>query len=116
LSRASKICSAPGCPNFQPCPDHERKPWEGSRRRERLEKPSGHRQQKLRRFVLHRDDFRCHVCREQFAPAQLVNDHVVPVSEGGADDVGNMAPCCTGEGTNRCHDKKSADEARRGRT
>lgn len=31
--RAAKACSHPTCPNLQPCPEHERKPWEGSTRR-----------------------------------------------------------------------------------
>lgn len=115
MARAAKACSHADCPNVQPCPIHQRKPWEGSHRRERLRKPSGHRQSKLRRHVLHRDDFRCHVCGKQYEPEQLINDHVIPVAEGGADDVTNMAPCCTGEGTDHCHDTKTQEEARRGR-
>jgi 5-methylcytosine-specific restriction endonuclease McrA len=114
--RAAKACSSPGCPNLQPCATHTRKPWESSRRREGLRTRSGSRQQKLRRFVLHRDGFRCHRCREVYSAEQLVCDHVIPIAEGGADDVTNMAPCCEGEGTNRCHEAKTQEEARRART
>jgi 5-methylcytosine-specific restriction protein A len=109
--RAAKACSSPGCPNLQPCVDHERKPWESSRRRENLRNRSGSRQQKLRQFVLHRDEYRCHICGEQHLAAELVNDHVIPLSEGGADDIENMAACCI-----PCHDAKTQEEARRART
>lgn len=115
MSRARKACPEPNCAELQPCPLHERKPWQDSTRRSRLRSGSGHRQQKLRQFVLHRDDHRCHVCGQEFPPELLVNDHVIPLAEGGADDVTNMAPCCTGLGSNRCHDDKTADEAKRGR-
>lgn len=115
MPRAAKACSHGNCPELQPCPIHSKEAWAGSTRRQRLRKPSGHRQSKLRRFVLHRDDHRCHICGEQFDPEQLVNDHVEPVAEGGSDDVTNMAPCCTGIGTNRCHERKTQEEARRGR-
>lgn len=64
---------------------------------------------------MHRDDFTCHVCGKQYSAEQLVNDHVLPVAEGGADDVTNMAPCCTGPSTSGCHEAKTAEEARRGR-
>jgi 5-methylcytosine-specific restriction protein A len=33
---AAKICSAPGCPRTQPCPDHPKVPWQGSNRRAQL--------------------------------------------------------------------------------
>ena len=36
MSRAPKVCSSPSCPNLQPCPDHERKPWASSTRRAEL--------------------------------------------------------------------------------
>jgi len=110
VTRASKDCSDPNCPNPQPCPDHKRKPWQGSRRTERLRKRSGSRQQKLRRFVLARDELTCHVCGCQFLEAQLINDHVIPLSEGGADDVTNMAACCIPD-----HDAKTQAEARSAR-
>lgn len=115
MARAAKACSTPSCPHLEPCPDHPKQAWSGSRRRERLRSGSGHRQQKLRSFVLHRDGHRCHVCHEVYEPGQLVNDHIVPVGEGGEDHVDNMGPCCTGPGTNGCHETKSKEEAKRGR-
>jgi 5-methylcytosine-specific restriction protein A len=109
MARAAKVCTDPSCPNLQPCPVHERRPWAGSRRRERLRIRSGSRQQKLRTFVLHRDDFTCHRCGQRFEEDQLVNDHLIPLAEGGADDVENMAPICLS-----CDREKTAEEARRG--
>lgn len=97
-----------------PCPEpgHAPAPWQGSTRRAGLRTRSGSRQQKLRRFVLHRDGNRCHVCGKVKPDEELVNDHVIPIAEGGADDVTNMAPCCISP----CHTEKTAEEARRGRT
>ena len=111
MARARKVCSAPHCPELQPCPVHGRKPWEGSTRRDNLRKRSGSRQQKLRRFVLARDENTCHVCGHEFPDDQLVADHVIPLAEGGEDHVDNLAPCCLED-----HRKKTAEEARRGRS
>lgn len=36
VARASKVCSKPGCPHLQPCPDHPKIPWAGSSRRHEL--------------------------------------------------------------------------------
>lgn len=33
---ALKVCSTPGCPRTQPCPDHPKLPWQGSTRRAEL--------------------------------------------------------------------------------
>lgn len=91
-------------------PGHEPKPWGGGSPRRRLRR-SGSREQKLRRWVLARDEYRCHVCGDYYPEAQLVNDHVVPRGEGGKDDITNMKACCI-----TCHDIKTQEEAKRGRT
>ena len=105
--RAKKVCSHYDCPGLQPCPDHPpRKPWEGSRRRERT-KLSGYKQQKRAAFVLRKHDTVCHVCGY---PGGNEADHVVPLAEGGADTVANMRPI-----HHDCHVAKTAEEASRGR-
>lgn len=55
---------------------------------------------------MYRDDGICHVCG--LAGATVV-DHVVPLGEGGADDVSNMAPIHDVP----CHEDKSKVEAKR---
>ena len=104
--RATKVCSHFDCPNIQPCPDHEREPWEGSTRRERT-KLSGWRQQKRARYVLDKHDTICHVCDH---PGGTEADHVVPLAQGGLDVVANMRPI-----HHDCHVAKTAEEAARGR-
>lgn len=58
MPRARKSCSHPHCPQLQPCPEHQRKPWEGSKRRKTLPPGWG----KLRRQIILRDPIctECH--------------------------------------------------------
>jgi 5-methylcytosine-specific restriction endonuclease McrA len=104
--RAAKACSDPHCPNLQPCPDHQREPWQGSRRRERMVLRSGSQEQKRREFVLMRDAGICHVCG--LGGANEV-DHVIPLSENGPDDLDNLRPIHS----EPCHRQKTAKEAQR---
>jgi 5-methylcytosine-specific restriction enzyme A len=87
------------------CPTHRRKAWEGSNRRERTR--SGWSQQRRARYILRRDEGRCHRCGR---PGATIADHVIALAEGGADDVDNMAPICVS-----CNRQKVAEEAARGR-
>ncbi|MGI8753582.1 MAG: HNH endonuclease [Acidimicrobiales bacterium] len=69
-----------------------------------------------RAATLAEHDGRCHLCGH--AGAEQV-DHVVPRSQGGTDDVGNLAPAhaqpCPTCGR-RCHQAKTQTEAAAGRT
>ena len=103
--RARKICSHPECFNLQPCPDHARKPWEGSTRRDKV-KLSGSAEQKRARYILQKHDTICHVCEN---PGADQVDHVEPLAEGGADHEDNLKPIHS----EPCHREKTADEARR---
>ena len=101
-----KLCSSPDCGKYQPCPIHGPKPFATSQRRRHT--ASGWEQQRQSRYVLYRDDTICHVC---LRPGATQVDHVIPVTEGGADTVDNKAPIHV----EPCHRIKSADEAARGR-
>lgn len=107
MARAVKICSDPTCNERQPCPTHKPEPWSGSRRRTRIG-ISGSTQQKFARWVLERDEGKCHVCGEYGADQA---DHVIPVSEGGDPGVDNMAAIHA----EPCHRVKTAEEAKRAR-
>jgi 5-methylcytosine-specific restriction endonuclease McrA len=37
---------------------------------------------------------RCHWCGEQFSPAELTMDHIVPVTRGGKASRNNVVPSC----------------------
>lgn len=43
----------------------------------------------------------CHYCGEQFKPAELTMDHIVPISRGGKSTKGNTVPACK-----TCNNKK----------
>src|SRR4051794_30516552 len=103
--RASKTCSYPSCPQYQPCPEHAPIPWQGSTRKAKVK--NGWAQQREARQVMRRDDTVCHWCK---LPGSEEVDHVIPLSEMGADTMANKAPI-----HKRCHVIKTQDEARRGR-
>lgn len=104
MTRASKIC--PQCPNLQPCPDHGRKPWESSRRRERT--VSGWEQQRRAQRVMRRHDGICHVCGR---PGSDEVDHVIPLEQDGPDTEDNLRPIHA----RPCHEQKTQAEAQRAR-
>ena len=58
---------------------------------------------RIRKHVLYRDNWRCHVCER--AGADQV-DHVIPVAHGGGDDLHNLAAI-----HKSCHATKTAREA-----
>lgn len=108
MARAKKICSSPECFNLQPCPDHERKPWEKTG--DEPDRLRGRKAVTRRRRVLERDNFTCYICGEVRLENGLIADHVKPLAEGGADTMGNLRAICLD-----CDQVKSAEEAARGR-
>jgi len=80
------------CPNFTEgirCADHER-----LRRRaigSSTARGYGAEWRRIRLSVLTRHSWTCHYCG---GPADTV-DHVIPKSQGGSDDAGNLVAACT---------------------
>jgi 5-methylcytosine-specific restriction protein A len=97
--RAAKVCSRPGCPHLQPCPDHPKIPWQGSTRRARL--PRGW--ETIRRRILLRDPI-CRVCNGALSTEV---DHVEP-GDDHTDE--NLQGICED-----CHRRKTQAEARTAR-
>lgn len=103
MTRAPKICSAPHCPNLEPCAEHAKVAWAGSTRRARL--PRGW--EKRRRFILQRDPI-CRdgrVCNHQALSTAV--DHIVP---GDDHSHRNLQGICTD-----CHREKTQQEAAQAR-
>lgn len=69
---------------------------------------SGSREQKVNRVIMDKHDGTCHVCG---LPGSDQVDHVIPLAEGGSDDMENRRPIHS----EPCHREKSAAEAQRGR-
>lgn len=107
MARASKICSQPSCANLEPCPLHKKEPWAGSTRRSHT-KVSGSREQRRNRLVMRKFYGVCHVCGEPNADQV---DHVIPLAEGGPDELDNLRPIHA----KPCHADKTQAEARRAR-
>lgn len=116
MRRGPTVCGVPGCPEFRPCPNthpngdpHERKPWSGGdqeQRARRKAETSSPEWRKLRAQVLRLWPI-CYLCGMN--PSEEV-DHIIPDTEGGTDDLGNLAGAC-----GPCHRKKSAQEGQRAR-
>lgn len=119
MTRASKPCGTPGCPNLQPCPEHTRKSWATHTGRHGRMR-SGSREQRLNRAVMLRDEGRCHICGEYGADEV---DHVIPLKPAARlprdrdlplhfiDSMDNRKPAHA----KPCHAEKSAMEAARAR-
>lgn len=106
--RARKICSAIGCFELSPCPTHRKKAW--AKTGEEPDRLRGRRATARRRYVLERDEFTCYICGQVKLAADLVADHVVPLSQGGPDTTDALKAACLD-----CHSIKSQAEAAKGR-
>ncbi|PZQ56259.1 MAG: endonuclease [Novosphingobium pentaromativorans] len=97
-------------PRFRPPGWRERQPWERPLLH-RDQRKRGRAGQRDRRQVLREEPF-CRRCLEDGKHvASDVVDHIVPLAEGGSDDRENKQGLC-----DPCHDAKTRDEARRGRS
>ena len=64
---------------------------------------------RLRWSVLVRDSFTCQACGRVFPPDRLECDHIIPLANGGTDDMGNLQTLCR-----PCHARKTdADMGRK---
>ena len=88
------------------CPEHRRKPWENSTRRERT--VSGWEQQRRAERVMHQHDGVCHVCGR---PGSDQVDHVIALEHGGSDTEENCRPIHS----HPCHAEKTQREAQQAR-
>jgi 5-methylcytosine-specific restriction endonuclease McrA len=62
----------------------------------------------IRKAVLLRDVYRCASCRRIVDGPDAQVDHMLPLSEGGTDDLANLQTLCIG-----CHSRKTMGEIRR---
>jgi 5-methylcytosine-specific restriction endonuclease McrA len=51
---------------------------------------------------------RCEDCGHPHGRLQC--DHIIPVSQGGGHQLANLAMRCVGEGSCKCHERKTAQE------
>lgn len=105
-------------PTFRP-------PWINRRPRVRAPdaaRPNAHQRgycspgwKAARREVLLRDNYQCQTCGAVVTGRQAHVDHIVPKSNGGSDEVGNLRTLCVS-----CHSKRegwrAANAAKRAKT
>lgn len=97
--RARQVCSESGCPNWQPCPTHRRRPWSSSDRAARL--PANW--PKLRAQVRKRDQDTCQGCGCHVPKDQGSIDHR---RRGDDHTLANLQLLC-----DPCHEAKTLAEA-----
>ena len=98
-----RACATCGTPSLEGhCPDHCRKPWATSRRRERMGM-SGGAWDTVRRRVLTRDRGVGYLCDSADTPASEV-DHLIDVADGGTSRMDNCASVHPD-----CHARKHRD-------
>jgi 5-methylcytosine-specific restriction endonuclease McrA len=102
--RAPKVCSTPGCPHTQPCPDHPKIPWANSTRRTELPKDWASR----RATVLRRDPT-CTLGTTCAGLALSVEVHHIGDKHNHA--LNNLAGVCTN--CHRAETQQQASTARR---
>lgn len=101
------MCGVGGCLKTRPCPEHgKRKPATISAQRRALNR-SGWAWSNTRKQVIRRDGGRCQLCPTDRPTPGAVVDHIVPIVNGGTDDMSNLQLLCT-----PCHNAKTRDEAR----
>jgi 5-methylcytosine-specific restriction protein A len=98
ILRACVTCGSPSRETH--CPEHKRKPWATSRRRERIGM-SGGAWETLRRKVLARDQGVCYLC-DRLGADQV--DHLIEVAAGGTNGMDNLGSC-----HGACHELKHRD-------
>ena len=109
---APKPCTAPGCGKLVRdwsgrCEAHQKPVW--SKRVDAPKRTTGRKLQAMR-AQLFRANPLCVACEAQGrVTAATQRDHIIPLSEGGADDDGNTQALCEA-----CHEIKSKAEAARG--
>jgi 5-methylcytosine-specific restriction enzyme A len=98
ILRACGTCGTPSPGLFSA--EHKPKPWATSKRRQRMGIGGG-AWATVRRKVLERDLGYCYLCDR---PGAREVDHLVEVSEGGTNDLTNLASCHAA-----CHKRRHAE-------
>ena len=73
--------------------------WHGHVYRKKAKDTMAQNWLKIRQTILHRDNYVCLCCDRKFLIKELTVHHVIPRSEGGADDPSNLVTLCK-----PCHD------------
>ncbi|MBD2256549.1 HNH endonuclease [Pseudanabaena sp. FACHB-2040] len=49
----------------------------------------------VRQYVFERDSYQCKGCGKTSSEAQLTIDHIIPLAQGGPDDISNLQALCS---------------------
>jgi 5-methylcytosine-specific restriction protein A len=104
-------CSYPGCNALTAggrCEQHRRKAWEGNNAE--LRRFKGRTLQRERDRLFNSNPLCVECERQGRVTVATIRDHIKPLAEGGLDVPENTQGLCK-----QCSDKKSQQEARRGR-
>jgi 5-methylcytosine-specific restriction enzyme A len=48
----------------------------------------------VRKYVLQRDNYQCQSCGKKASETQLNIDHIIPLAQGGKNDISNLQTLC----------------------
>ncbi|WP_301120312.1 HNH endonuclease [Mycolicibacterium fortuitum] len=108
MPRAPKYCGHQGCTTLvtgkSRCHDHSG--WKTSPRTASAGRTSTAHWKQQRAKALQRDGHQCQIRGPRCTIQATQVDHIIPVSQGGTDDLTNLASAC-----HNCHAAKTAREA-----
>lgn len=114
MGRAPKHCGIDGCKvvvsNGRRCPDHAHG-WKASPRTASSARTNTTVWKSNRLIALERDNYTCQTRGPRCTIKATEVDHIIPVTNGGTDDLYNLASTC-----HLCHNDKTQLEARQART
>lgn len=114
MPRAPKVCGTDGCSKLthtSRCDEHQKPSgWSTSPRTASAGRTSTTIWKNMRILALQRDGHQCQIRGPRCIIAATQVDHVIPVSQGGTDQLPNLQSVCP-----PCHKQKTAREANAGR-
>jgi 5-methylcytosine-specific restriction endonuclease McrA len=56
----------------------------------------------VRKYVFQRNQYQCQSCGKTYKETQLTIDHIIPLAQGGSNDISNLHTLCS-----TCNQRKS---------
>jgi len=61
------------------------------------------KKERIKKYLLKKDGYRCFYCRKKFAYKDLIVEHIVPRSRGGSGNINNTVLACNFCNSSKCN-------------